>query len=117
MENKKRIWAVVSTSFEGIHKYPDAPKSVSFLRHPHRHIFHLKIYIEQFHNDRDVEFIIFKRFVNKIIKDEDFPKSASCEMMSDFIYEEIIKKYPERKIKIEIFEDQENGSQIEYEKK
>ncbi|MFH1462060.1 MAG: hypothetical protein ABIF12_03885 [bacterium] len=116
MEYKKTIWAIISTSFEGIHQYPDAPKEVSFLKHLHRHIFHVKIFIEQFHNDRDVEFIMFKRFIEKIINNKKFPKSASCEMVSDFIYEEIIKKYPKRRIKIEVFEDQENGSQIEYEK-
>ena len=30
---------------------------VSFLGTPHRHIFHFKVYIEVFHDDRDIEFI------------------------------------------------------------
>lgn len=114
MNYQKVIWAVISTSFEGIHQYPDAPNDVSFLKYPHRHIFHVKISIEQFHNDRDVEFILFKRFINKVIANKKFPKSVSCEMMSDFIFKKILKKYPDRRTRIEISEDLENGSLIEY---
>jgi len=59
----KQIW--VTFKKEGIHKYPAAledPKleDVSFLGYPHRHIFHFKVWIEVFHDDRDIEFIQFK---------------------------------------------------------
>ena len=56
---KKTIW--VTFQKEGIHKYPDAPKEVEFLKYPHRHIFKFKVAIEVFHGDRDIEFFIFKR--------------------------------------------------------
>ncbi len=36
-------------------------------------------------------------------------------MMSDNLFKIINKKYPNRKIKIEINEDNENGTLIEYE--
>ncbi|MBM38205.1 MAG: hypothetical protein CMO97_03945, partial [Woeseia sp.] len=62
---KRMIW--VTFRREGIHKYPAAltdPKlntndeyDVSFLGYPHRHIFHFRVAIEVFHNDRDIEFI------------------------------------------------------------
>ena len=65
---KRSIW--VTFRKEGIHKYPSAltdPKlatgdeyDVSFLGYPHRHIFHFKVQIEVFHDDRDLEFIQFK---------------------------------------------------------
>ena len=65
MNKKTLIW--VTFRKEGIHKYPaalDDPKlatgdeyDVSFLGYPHRHIFHFKVGIEVFHNDRDIEFI------------------------------------------------------------
>ena len=68
---KRMIW--VTFRKEGIHKYPaalDDPKlatgdkfDVSFLGHPHRHIFHFKVAIEVFHDDRDIEFIQFKRWL------------------------------------------------------
>ena len=105
------IW--VTTQFEGFHKYPNAPEEVSFLRNEHRHIFHVKVWIEVLHNDRDIEFILFKRFINSIITQNQLDYK-SCEMISDEIYNKIIEQYPNRKIKIEISEDQENGSYKEY---
>ena len=64
----KMIW--VTFKKEGIHKFPaalDDPAlatgdeyDVSFLGYPHRHIFHFKVWIEVFHDDRDIEFIQFK---------------------------------------------------------
>ena len=70
----KLIW--VTFRKEGIHKYPaalDDPKlatgdeyDVSFLGHPHRHIFHFKVAIQVFHDDRDIEFIQFKRWIENM---------------------------------------------------
>ncbi len=57
MQSKDFIW--VTFRKEGIHKYPDAPEGVEFLRHPHRHIFHFRVELEVMHDDRDVEFILF----------------------------------------------------------
>ena len=70
LQNAKR-WIWVTFKKEGIHKYPAALEDpalatgdeydVSFLGYPHRHIFHFKVAIEVFHDDRDIEFIQFKR--------------------------------------------------------
>lgn len=119
IQNKKSmIW--VTFQKEGIHKYPAALddeklKDVSFLGYPHRHIFHFKVWIEVFHNDRDIEFILFKRELEKLYGDGilqlDF---KSCEMISDDLYEYIAKTYPGREIRIEVSEDGENGSDITY---
>ena len=56
---KKYIW--VTYQKEGIHRYPDAPNGVEFLRYPQRHMFHFKGQIDVFHDDRDIEFILFMR--------------------------------------------------------
>ena len=121
--SKKMIW--VTFSREGIHCYPAAltdPKlatgdeyDVSFLGHPHRHIFHFKVWIEIFHDDREIEFIQFKRWCenlygNDIIKLD----HKSCEMISDELYINIANKYPERDVWISVSEDNENGSFIRY---
>jgi len=106
------IW--ITTSFEGTHRYLDAPVEVSFLRYTHRHIFHVKVWIEVFHNDRDIEFILFKRFINEFCQDASNQNNKSCEMISDDIYSHIIQEYEGRKIKIEVSEDKENGSYKEY---
>ena len=122
----KLIW--VTFRKEGIHKYPaalDDPKlatgdeyDVSFLGYPHRHIFHFKVGIEVFHDDRDIEFIQFKRWLEKLYSDKTLQLNfKSCEMISDALATEIQNKYPNRKITIEVSEDGENGSLCTYEKK
>jgi len=120
----KMIW--VTFRKEGIHKYPAAledPKlatgdeyDVSFLGYPHRHIFHFKVSIEVFHDDRDIEFIQFKRWLEKLYDQKTLQLDyKSCEMISDDLYVEIAKRYPGRTIEIDISEDGENGSKAKYE--
>ena len=122
---KRMIW--VTFRKEGIHKYPaalDDPAlatgdeyDVSFLGYPHRHIFHFKVAITVTHNDRDIEFIQFKRWLLNLYKEGTIQSDfKSCEMMSDDLYVAIAKKYPGRKIEINVSEDGENGSHAVYEK-
>ena len=71
------IW--VTFQKEGIHKYPAALEDpalatgdkydVSFLGYPHRHMFHFRVEIEVFHDDRDIEFIQFKRWLEELYGD------------------------------------------------
>ena len=73
----KMIW--VTFNKEGMHKYPAAltdpnlatgdEYDVSFLGYPHRHIFHFKVWIGVTHDDRDIEFIQFKRWLLNLYKD------------------------------------------------
>ena len=119
---KKMIW--VTFRKEGIHMYPAAatdPKlktgdeyDVSFLGTPHRHIFHFKVYIEVFHDDRDIEFIQFKRWLEKLYRGTLELNFKSCEMISEDLHAEITARYPGREIWIEVSEDGENGSFIKY---
>ena len=120
---KKMIW--VTFRKEGVHKYPAAltdPKlatgdeyDVSFLGYPHRHIFHFRVWLEVFHDDRDVEFIQFKRWCENLYRDNTLQLDyKSCEMMSDDLHEAIITQYPNREVWIEVSEDGENGSFIKY---
>lgn len=112
---KKSIW--VTFQKEGIHKYPDAPDEVDFLRYPHRHIFHFKVEIEVDHDDRDIEFFIFKRWLESLYQDNVLQLDyKSCEMMADDLARQIKDKYPQRKLIIEVSEDGENGSRTEYPK-
>ena len=106
------VW--VTFRKEGIHKYPaalDDPKlvDVSFLGHPHRHIFHFKVWIEVFHDDRDVEFILFKRWLEGLYDGTLELNYNSCEMIADDLHKEVTNKYPRRKIWISVSEDGENG--------
>ena len=116
----------VTFTKEGIHKYPAAlndPKlatgdwdDVSYLGYPHRHIFHFEVAIQVFHDDRDVEFIQFKRWLERLYSMDTLQLDyKSCEMISDELAEQINARYPGRKIVIKISEDEENGSISEYE--
>jgi hypothetical protein len=120
---KRMIW--VTFQREGIHKYPGAdtdPKlatgdeyDVSFLGYPHRHIFHFKVAIQVTHNDRDIEFIQFKRWLENSFKSGVMQLDhKSCEMICDDLYEYIASRYPERDIEITVSEDGENGATIYY---
>jgi len=122
---KKMIW--VTFRKEGIHKYPAAltepnlatgdEYDVSFLGYPHRHIFHFRVWINVQHDDRDIEFIQFKRWLESLYNGQGSVLSLdykSCEMMSEDLYQQISQKYPSREIWIEISEDGENGSFIKY---
>jgi hypothetical protein len=135
-KQERMIW--VTFKKEGIHKYPaalDDPKlatgdwdDVSFLGYPHRHIFHFRVSIEVFHDDRDIEFIQFKRWLERLYSGTG-EKSIetdgqvlvldykSCEMIADELYETINNKYPHRKVIIEVSEDGENGCTITYDKR
>ena len=126
LQNAKR-WIWVTFKKEGIHKYPAALEDpalatgdeydVSFLGYPHRHIFHFKVGIEVFHDDRDIEFIQFKRWLEKLYTEKTLQLNyKSCEMISDDLYAVINKKYPNRDIEIEVSEDGENGSHAYYHK-
>ena len=112
---KKSIW--VTFQKEGIHKYPDAPDEVDFLRYPHRHIFKFKVQIEVFHGDRDIEFFIFKRWLESLYAGGTLELDyKSCEMIADDLYNEISTKYPGRFVEIDVAEDGENGCSIYYPK-
>jgi hypothetical protein len=120
---KRWIW--VTFQKEGIHCYPAAANDpelatggwddVSFLGVPHRHIFHFRVAISVVHNDRDIEFIQFKRWLERLYAQDILQLDyKSCEMMADDLYAQIADKYPRRRVKIEVSEDGENGATIEY---
>lgn len=121
---KRKIW--VTFQKEGIHCYPAASSDpllatgdeydVSFLGTPHRHIFHFRVWIDVVHNDRDIEFIQFKRWLQKLYESGTLQLDyKSCEMMADDLYLQIASRYPDRAVWIEVSEDGENGALIKYE--
>ena len=120
---KRMIW--VKFAREGIHKYPAALEDpalktgdeydVSFLGYPHRHMFHFQVWISVTHNDRDIEFIQFKRWLEKLYDEKTLQLNfRSCEMMSEDLYEKIHARYPGREVWIEISEDGENGAILKW---
>ena len=127
---ERKIW--VTFRKEGIHKYPAAATDpnlctageydVSFLASPHRHIFHFRVWIDVFHNDRDIEFIQFKRWLENLYSSNNSNQGSvleldwkSCEMIADDLYDQIAARYPGRAVWIDVAEDGENGCLIKYE--
>ena len=121
---ERKIW--VTFQKEGIHCYPAAATDpalatgdeydVSFLGTPHRHIFHFRVWIDVVHNDRDIEFIQFKRWLENLYSSNILELNfKSCEMIADDLYLRIADRYPERAVWIEVAEDGENGCLIKYE--
>ena len=121
---QRQIW--VTFQKEGIHLYPAAKDDpalatgdeydVSFLGVAHRHIFHFRVAIDVFHDDRDIEFIQFKRWLEGLYADGTLQLDyKSCEMICDDLAETINNKYPGRKLELTVSEDGENGATIQYE--
>jgi len=122
---ERKIW--VTFRREGIHCYPAAATDprlntageydVSFLANPHRHIFHFRVSIDVWHNDRDIEFIQFKRWLESLYNGSNTVLELdwkSCEMIADDLYVQIADRYPGRAVVIEVSEDGENGCSISY---
>lgn len=123
IEKSKRIakrQIYVTFQKEGIHHYPAALtdpdlKEVNFLGLPHRHIFHFKILIDVHHSDRELEFILVKRWLESLFEEKTIDiNSKSVEMLADYLYDQIASKYPGRNVIIDISEDNENGCVINY---
>jgi hypothetical protein len=102
---------------EGIHSYPAAltdPKlnEVSFLGYPHRHMFHFTVQIQVFQNDRDIEFILFKRELEALYSTDGAlnMSSKSCEQMAEELLHIIASRYPTRTISVNVSEDGESGA-------
>lgn len=125
MEAKSFIW--VTFQKEGIHKYPQAatdPKlatgdwlDVSFLGTPHRHIFHFRVEMEVFYDDRDVEFIQAKRIMERWYSDDILALDyKSCEMMAKELHKMCNLAWPQRDYVIEVSEDGENGCRMYFPK-
>ena len=119
------IW--ITFRKEGIHKYPQAATDprlatgdwldVSFLGTPHRHIFHFRVEMEVFHDNRDVEFIQAKRIMERWYADGTLQLDyKSCEMMAKDLYNKLIAQWPDRSYAIEVSEDGENGCRMIFER-
>ena len=119
----RQIW--VTFQKEGVHLYPAAKDDpalatgdeydVSFLGYAHRHIFHFRVAIDVFHDDRDIEFIQFKRWLESLYANSTLELNhRSCEMIAEELAQEIHNKYPNRSITISVAEDNENGATMTF---
>lgn len=100
---------VVRFTFEGIHSWPGAESDTPwwYLKHPHRHLFHVEAKKAVTHDDRDVEFIDFKNRMQEWAAEEfSGHHTLSCEMMA----KRLLEKYGLDSCAV--FEDNENGAEV-----
>lgn len=110
------------THFEGVHCYPEAPGEVIYLRNSHRHIFNVKVVVEVFDDDREIEFIMLKHVVNEWLRSHCNSRGVwnmgtlSCEQVAIRLIEILRARYdtPERTRQyiVTIDEDGENGATV-----
>jgi hypothetical protein len=113
-----RTYVVVRLQVDGMHNFPAAREifpEVGFLADRHRHIFHVEAKKEVFHDDRDVEFIMFKRDIQDYLKQMYYKPETrthefgpkSCEMLA----KEILNQFD--CVTVSVWEDLENGAIVE----
>lgn len=97
------VW--VTDQFEGYHRWAAAPEEVDFLKEWHRHLFHVKMGVRVTGLDREVEFFMLKRLLDKKLgkyRNEKF--EASCEMIATDLLDHFNAEF------VEVSEDGENGA-------
>lgn len=105
---------------EGIHRYPAAAtdpnlEGVKYLGDPHFHYFYFYVTVEVTHNDRDIEFQLFRRWCESLYSDGIMQIDyKSCEMLAEDLITAINTRYPNRDIVVEVYEDNINGAVLHY---
>lgn len=108
---------IVTLQIEGTHQWSACPiEEVAFLKHPHRHIFHIECKKQVSHHDRDIEIIQLKRNIQYYLLDKYGigHKSAegcefgelSCEQIATILLNKFELNY------CKVLEDGENGAEI-----
>ena len=109
---------IIKLAVDGMHNFPKAAElfpEVAFLSDRHRHMFHFTLAKMVNNDDRDVEFIMFKRDVLNYLHNQYSDShtrthefgSMSCEMLSRELLERFECDW------VECWEDNENGARIE----
>lgn len=104
---------IVRFTFEAVHCWKDAPqiRREHYLRYPHRHLFHVEAIRPVTHDNRDVEFIGFRREMETYCRE-----TWSIELETAFTYscEQFARILLERfdLSSCRVFEDGENGAEV-----
>lgn len=111
VRSNPRIW--VTFSVPGIHRYPNAPDEVAYLRNEHRHIFQYKVTLEVTHDNREVEFHMLKNELTGLFKSGVVKADyKSCEMLASDVMDYLDKNYPNRYAEVDVSEDGECGATL-----
>lgn len=100
---------------EGIHHWPGCPfEEVSYLKLPHRHVFHVVAHKEVNHDDRDIEFIMLQHKVKQYLIETYWNEQNKCcvfgAMSCEMIGRELMERFD--LCMVDVSEDNENGAVI-----
>jgi len=112
----RRTWGRVRHRFAGVHCWADAPDGPhAHLRNPHRHEFHVAVDFQQFHDDREIEYLTFKDWLESVLAAWPLNLGGrSCEMMAAHIHKACEAQWGAmRDYRVEVSEDGENGAIVE----
>jgi hypothetical protein len=119
MGRRTKTAIVVRTQFEGLHHWPEAPDEVAFLRSPHRHVFHVQLELHVEHDDRELEFILVRRALDKYLATftevsvAGVATRGSCEDIAKLVVDWASEKYGSwRALECTVTEDGENGARV-----
>lgn len=98
------------TQFEGFHYWDDAPDSEKYLCSIHRHMFHVKVSVQVFHEDREIEFISLKHRIESFFSTFNKQDVGSCEAIATILKVYVSEVFPKRFVEVEVSEDNENGA-------
>jgi hypothetical protein len=114
-DNTQVIW--VTFDKVGFHRYPQAPDEVAYLRTEHRHVFKFRVSITVHHDDREIEFHMFKNWMLSLYDSSSAVSGLkvnhqSCEMLADDLLKSILQRYDcsQRTVAVEVSEDGECGA-------
>lgn len=111
MNDKATIF--VNFRMEGFHRWPAAPEHRSYLRHEHRHLFHVQVRLEVDHDDREIEFHDLLDSSRSIFAEllRSLTESRSCETLARALASRISSMHC-RPVMVSVSEDGECGAEV-----
>lgn len=108
-------YIIIQFQIPALHCWPEAPQEVSFLRSPHRHVFHYKVWLNVNHNNRDLEFILLKGQMREWVKERYAGNAGhrSCEQLAEELGEYCFAQ-GWQPLSIEVYEDGENAGGVSW---
>lgn len=114
---KKQTAVWVDTQFVGFHQWKEAPDDIAYLRHPHRHLFKVRVSIPTT-AEREIEFHQLKHALDDLIARlpcADPPRdfSWSCEQIASHLAVHLLAQYPNHPhVGVCVSEDGECGASV-----
>ena len=118
IESKTYVWC--TTSFIGMHYWPDAPIPVEYLGTNHRHVFHIEVAVEVIHDNRAVEFHLLKMAADAAINEMYGTEQTkwigprSCEQIAKELGTYLVFTNHFAVREIAVSEDRENGATVRF---